>query len=70
MNDNSSKHAYCIIAHNDPALLKILIRTIDDKRNDIFLMIDKKADLNLFSDIKPQNSDLYFTERLNIKWGG
>lgn len=66
---NAAKHAYCIIAHNEPGILQSLIRCIDDKRNDIFLMIDKKAEINLFKDIKTQHAGLYYAERVNIIWG-
>lgn len=37
-----NKHAYCIIAHNDKFCLETLLNLLDDKRNDIFLLIDKK----------------------------
>lgn len=30
------KHAYCIIAHNEPIILQKLIEAIDDDRNDIY----------------------------------
>ena len=32
MDTNSHKHAYCIIAHNEPDLLKTLVNLIDDER--------------------------------------
>lgn len=32
------KHAYCIIAHNEPDLLKKLVKAIDDERNDLFIL--------------------------------
>ena len=35
------KHAYCIMAHNNWAQLQMLIDCLDDKRNDIFLHVDK-----------------------------
>ena len=46
----NGRHAYCIICHNQPRLLQLLVRLIDDERNDIFLMIDKKAGMSLFRD--------------------
>lgn len=67
--NNSSKHAYCIIAHNEPELLMTLLRMIDDERNDIFILIDKKADINLFKDIKTKYSGLFFSERVDVRWG-
>lgn len=66
---NASKHAYCIIAHNDPGILQSLIQCIDDKRNDIFLMIDQKAEINMFKDIKTKHAGLYYAESINIIWG-
>ena len=31
----NEKHAYLIIAHNQPELLKKLVELLDDERNDI-----------------------------------
>ena len=36
------RHAYLIIAHNEPKVLKTLLDMLDDVRNDIFLHIDKR----------------------------
>ena len=69
MANNSTKHAYCIIAHNEPDLLRRLVAMIDDERNDIFLLIDKKADIRQFEGIKTRNAGLYYSERINVKWG-
>lgn len=69
MDNNSTKHAYCIIAHNEPDLLRRLVAMIDDERNDIFLLIDKKADIRQFEGIKTRNAGLYYSERINVKWG-
>lgn len=37
------KHAYLILAHNEFALLNLLIQALDDPRNDIFIHFDKKV---------------------------
>lgn len=37
------RHAYIIMAHNEPEILEALLRMLDDERNDIFLHIDRKA---------------------------
>ena len=37
------KHAYLIMAHTQPELLKMLLKKLDDERNDIYLHIDSKA---------------------------
>lgn len=40
------KHAYLIIAHNEPEVLRRLVKSVDDKRNDIYIHIDKKANFD------------------------
>lgn len=67
MND---KHAYLIIAHNEPLLLKTLVSLIDDERNDIFIFIDGKVNINIFKDVKTCKSNLIYTKRCNNYWGG
>lgn len=64
-----NRHAYLIIAHDQPELLQILISLIDDVRNDIFITIDSRTDINIFKNIKAQNSNLFFTPRSNNRWG-
>lgn len=66
----SKKHAYCIIAYNRPDLLQNLVEMVDDERNDIYIHIDKKSDISLFSNIKTEKSYLQFTaKRINCVWG-
>ncbi|MCD8236971.1 MAG: beta-1,6-N-acetylglucosaminyltransferase [Prevotellaceae bacterium] len=36
------KHAYLIIAHNEFEILNLLLRAIDDERNDIYIHFDRK----------------------------
>ena len=62
------KHAYLIMAHHRPDLLRYLLDAIDDKRNDIFLLIDKKSKCNF--DIKMKYSNLYLINPISINWGG
>lgn len=65
-------HAYCIIAHADPYCLQSLIKLIDDERNDIYIIFDKKTSQSLFSSIKTKKSKLIIppsSELINIKWG-
>lgn len=63
------KHAYLIIAHNDPAMLAVLVGMLDDERNDIYILIDKKADFSQFLSIKTTKSILEFVQRVDIRWG-
>ena len=70
MLERNMKHAYCIIAHSEPEILDILIKMIDDARNDIYLLIDKKTDAGIYSNIKTNHSTLIYTPRVDIRWGG
>ena len=66
------KHAYLIMAHDHLDFLKELLLCLDDSRNDIYLHIDRKAgsfDSGEFSTLLRQ-SRLFFTERLDVRWGG
>lgn len=63
------KHAYCIIAHNEPIILQKLIESIDDDRNDIYLLIDKKTDHTIFTNIKAHKSKLIYVPQIDIRWG-
>lgn len=63
-------HAYCIIAHNEPNILQALISQIDDPRNDIYILIDAKSNIEDFAEIYTIYSNVKFIEgRLNIFWG-
>lgn len=61
-----NRHAYLIIAHDQPELLQILISLIDDVRNDIFITIDSRTDINIFKNIKAQNSNLFLRHEVII----
>ena len=64
------KHAFCIIAHHEPALFKRLCASIDHQDVDIFVHIDKKSNLDQFQ-IKLKHSNLYFVNKpYSVTWGG
>ena len=63
------KHAYLILAHNEIEIFRTLIRMIDDERNDIYVHIDKKSDINKFKEVRTSYSKIYFSERIDIRWG-
>lgn len=46
------KHAYLILAHNEFAVLKYLLQSIDDDRNDIFIHFDRKLTVFLHCTVK------------------
>lgn len=66
-----NKHAYLIIAHNEFYILERLIKLLDDKRNDIYLHIDKKVDDFDFDYFRKlvKKSKIYFTPRISVSWG-
>lgn len=63
------KHAYCIIAHTDVYTLNTLIDCIDDERNDIFLLLDKKSKIDLFRIQRPINCKLLISRDVDVRWG-
>ena len=63
------KHAYLIIAHNQPRLLQTLVSLIDDERNDIFIHIDAKSNMDLFKNIRTQKSKIVFVPSVKVAWG-
>ena len=61
------KHAYLILAHNEPELLSLLIGRRDDARNDIYIHFDRK--LTLLPDVKTQHAGLYILkDRVDVRW--
>lgn len=65
------RHAYCIIAHTDAYCLRKLINCLDDKRNDIFILFDKKSDLfeSDFSTLHSKITIIPKDESIDIRWG-
>lgn len=68
--EKEMKFAYLVIAHNEPKIFATLVSLLDDERNDIFVHVDKKADISQFQVCKPTKSKMYFVERQNVDWGG
>lgn len=61
------KHAYLILANRNPNQLQKLISMLDDKRNDIFLLIDKKS-VNFPRKFNVKESNLFFVDPINVYW--
>lgn len=66
------KHAYLIMGHNNFYNLKILLKLLDDERNDIYVHIDKKV-----RDFNPKDiadvvkyAHIYIYSELKVNWGG
>ena len=66
------KHAYLIMAHNNFYILEKLLKLLDDKRNDIYIHIDKKVKDFNFSYFNSLciNSNVIFINRMRVYWGG
>lgn len=63
------KHAYLIIAHNEWEVLNLLLRMLDDERNDIYLHIDKKVRL-IPQLVECKNAGFQLlSERNDVRWG-
>lgn len=66
------KHAYLLIVHEYNEILEKLLKSLDDKRNDIFIHVDKKT--KDFSFEKANSilkiSKVYFIDRISVYWGG
>lgn len=65
------RHAYLIMAHTQPELLKKLLMLLDDEQNDIYLHIDQKSKDYPLDEISGsvKKSKCVFTERTDVKWG-
>lgn len=59
------KHAYLIIAHDNWKILEKLLILLDDKRNDIYLHIDRKSNLINFSN-NVHNANLFVFHEIEM----
>lgn len=66
-----NKHAYLIMAHNNFEQLKLLIEALDNKRVDIYIHIDVRANFTNFDSLKShkKNSNIYVFSTRAIYWG-
>lgn len=65
----SKKHAYLVIAHNEPDLFKRLLKLLDHPLNDIYVHIDARSDLRLFKTSLQYSHIYYLKHRLKTYWG-
>ncbi|MFG6672832.1 beta-1,6-N-acetylglucosaminyltransferase [Leuconostoc lactis] len=66
----NNKFAYLVMAHKADYTLKRLLSAIDDERNDIYLHVDKKSDINGFKELAKdiKQSKLFFVTRTKVEW--
>ncbi len=65
------KHAYLIIAHNEPEVLATLLDCLDDERNDVFLHIDRRAGemRRRFAAWQPSHCGFFLLDSREVYWG-
>lgn len=68
MINNTSKHAYLIMAHSNINQLNLLLKSLDSKYNDIYLHIDSKSSICETDIIKLKMSKLYFFKVISVFW--
>ncbi len=66
------KHAFLIMAHKDDLTFRTLLSLLDDRRNDIFIHMDKKVKEYSLEEVKShiKFSNVYHAKRTNVTWGG
>lgn len=71
-NIKMSRHAYLIMCHDNWEILKLLLRVLDDERNDIYIHVDKKVKEFPKKDLREAvlRSTLFFVPRKRVNWGG
>lgn len=66
------KHAYLIMAHDDKIMLLNLLSQIDDRRNDIYIHLDKSfynEEVKKELECSVNNSKIYFVNSHFLNWG-
>lgn len=62
------KHAYLILAHNQPEVLELLVSALDDARNDIYIHWDRKALLP--PNLAVSHAGLFWIDNpIDVRWG-
>lgn len=62
------KHAFLILAHDYPKVLSFLLSQLDDERNDIYIHLDLKSNLDP-KEFHTNKSKLVFINRTKLYWG-
>lgn len=66
------KHAYLILAHNAFELLALLIESLDDAHNDLFIHLDRKVPASELPQLQTAHAGLYLlpeAQRVDVRWG-
>lgn len=63
-----TRHAYLILAHSQPEVLRRLVSAIDDVRNDIYIHLDRKVRERPWITTN-QSRLIWLEERMDVRWG-
>ena len=66
------KHAYMILAHNKMDQLALMLRALDDERNDFFVLLDcklKNVDYDALRTEVKRGRLFFLPERIDVRWG-
>lgn len=66
------RHAYLVMAHDEPRILELLLSMLDDPRNDIYLHIDRRAGQlrDLFTKHRTRHAGLHILDDTeSVYWG-
>lgn len=65
------KHAYLVMVHSNLKQLQKLLLLLDDPRNDIYIHVDRKSNLDIKSVVPSQMkfSPITFCDRVDVRWG-
>lgn len=63
------KHAYLIIAHSNFGVLKMLLESLHTPYNDLFVHIDKKAEVPQWLQHLDWDNLYVINDRMDVRWG-
>lgn len=66
------RHAFLIIAHNEPYILKVLLEKLKAIRGNIYVHLDKKVhgeQLNVLTDVIQKGGGKILSDRIDVRWG-
>lgn len=69
--NNTGRHAYMIMVHNEWRIFKLIMNMLDDERNDFYVHVDLKV-REIPYDISKltKKSKVYLVPRKSVTWGG
>lgn len=65
--ESAMKHAWLIIAHNEFEVLRLLLESLDDERNDIYVHLDRKV--KKLPELSTAQSRLTVLHDVDVRWG-